>query len=267
MTKLKRKESLLWEITNQETGNTSYLFGTMHIRDNRAFRYLNIIKAKISRCKLYAAEFDLHNEGNMEFGNYMEMDDQQIDQLIPEKKYKKLQRVLMKAFQIDLSAFNKLRPIFVSNIIAESILSRDNQLPLDSYLWRYAEQEEKQLVGIESYQEQINILKSIPIDYQLKSLMGIGKNVKKYRRQILSLTRYYENSELSKLYKSGKASLGKLRKLLLYRRNKVMGERIAKLISQNSVFCSIGAGHLAGNKGVLKILKSKGFTLKPVSLF
>ena len=45
-----------------------------------------------------------------------------------------------------------------------------------------------------------------------------------------------------------------------------MAEKIASLANSGSVFCSIGAGHLSGQKGVLRLLRNKGYVLKPIML-
>jgi uncharacterized protein YbaP (TraB family) len=43
-----------------------------------------------------------------------------------------------------------------------------------------------------------------------------------------------------------------------------MADKIAEIISKKSLFAAIGAGHLGGKKGVLYLLKKKGFLLKPI---
>ena len=43
-----------------------------------------------------------------------------------------------------------------------------------------------------------------------------------------------------------------------------MADKIAEIISEKSLFAAIGAGHLGGKKGVLYLLKKKGFELRAV---
>jgi uncharacterized protein YbaP (TraB family) len=45
-----------------------------------------------------------------------------------------------------------------------------------------------------------------------------------------------------------------------------MANRIADLIQQQTAFCAIGAAHMAGAKGVLRLLKLKGLSINPVNL-
>jgi uncharacterized protein YbaP (TraB family) len=113
-------------------------------------------------------------------------------------------------------------------------------------------------------EEQFQVLEKIPLEEQLKMLLSIGKNIKRYRRHILHSAELYQKSDLRRLSKSVAKNTGKLRKELIYKRNEVMAERIAALASETSIFAAIGAGHLGGGKGVLRLLKKKGLKVKPV---
>jgi uncharacterized protein YbaP (TraB family) len=37
-----------------------------------------------------------------------------------------------------------------------------------------------------------------------------------------------------------------------------------KLMMENSTFIAVGAAHLVGEKGVISLLRQKGYTLKPL---
>ena len=79
------------------------------------------------------------------------------------------------------------------------------------------------------------------------------------------MTELYEQSDILKLYKVTRKQAKGMRKILLFNRNDLMAKRIAQFASEQSLFASIGAGHLAGEKGVLRLLKKKhGFKVKPV---
>ena len=53
---------------------------------------------------------------------------------------------------------------------------------------------------------------------------------------------------------------------MIYDRNEIMSARISDFAKRNSIFVAIGAGHLSGQKGVLRQLKKEGFLLKPVKI-
>ena len=77
---------------------------------------------------------------------------------------------------------------------------------------------------------------------------------------------HYLNGHIDKLYLSGKKSLGVWRKTLLKDRNIKMASRLEEMSKLESIFCAVGAGHLSGKHGVLRLLKRAGAKISPVKL-
>ena len=94
----------------------------------------------------------------------------------------------------------------------------------------------------------------------------MGKRFKKHRKGLLKMTEQYQKAEIKKLYKSGLKSAKGLKKLLIYDRNLIMAERFYTHIKEQSMFYAVGAGHLGGEKGLLRLLKKRGLKVKPVQL-
>lgn len=258
------KQSLLWELVN-ETGSKSYLFGTMHVRDYRAFIYQDVITEYIDRCKIFATEFDLRERHELKGNGFSQLPEgQDLEQLIGANKYNRLRKILRKSFSVDLNLLRYTLPLFTINMLTEHILTKSRSVPLDTFLWQYAENTHRDLRGVETFEEQLVTLSKIPIEYQIKSLLEIGRHPKQFRRQIFNLIKLYIKGDINDLHKKSKKSLGKQRKLLLYDRNLVMEERIRALINEKSSFIAIGAGHLGGKKGVLRLIKKQGITIKPI---
>ena len=58
--------------------------------------------------------------------------------------------------------------------------------------------------------------------------------------------------------------MGKLRKLMIYDRNEFMTNNLVALTEEGATFCAVGAAHLPGGKGMLRMLKRSGFKVKPI---
>lgn len=264
--KTNSKQSLLWELRD-DSGSSSYLFGTMHVRDYRAFIYQDIITSYIDECKIFATEFDLRERDSLKSADISSMPNgESLLNLLGVRKYQRLNRMIHKSFGIDIDLVNRVLPLFTINMLTESILTKSKIVPLDTFLWQYAENIQRDLRGVETFSEQLVTLSKIPIKYQVKSLVEIGKNPKKFRKQIMGLIEQYVEGDIKGLYKTSKKSLGKQRKLLLYDRNFIMAKRIRIMINDNKSFVAIGAGHLGGKKGVLRLLKKSGILVKPIRL-
>ncbi len=263
----KYKQTLLWEIHGETLPGISYVFGTMHVRNQRAFQRLQPVYAAIDNCAAFAAEFDLDDASAGENLQVLALPpDVSLDQLIPPKKYEKLRHILRKTVDIELNLLKKSQPILVANLIEESIMAIDMPFSLDQHLWQYAHNQEKIMLGIETLQEQIEILRQIPLKHQIQSLISTGSNISLHRRSLQKMAKWYEEGDIQQLYKTSRRGAHDLRKLLLYNRNELMANRICELVKAQTTFCAIGAAHLAGLKGVLRLLKRKGLQVRPVSM-
>lgn len=261
----KKKRSLLWKIDAPGHPDSSYVFGTMHVKDQRAFANQELVYRKIEACAAFATEFSLE-QANQELGaNAMDLPEgQTLDQLIPPKTYRKIQKQLLKNSGLDIKMFNTSKPLLISNLLAEYILRKDMPFSLDENLWRYAKSLEKITLGVETIEEQLAIMEKIPMEYQIKSLISIGKGYKNFRKSTLKMAKVYQTMDIQKIFKSAKKSSKGLRKVLLYDRNVVMAKRIKQMAQEQSICCAIGAAHLGGKKGVLRLLKQAGCKVKPV---
>ena len=52
--------------------------------------------------------------------------------------------------------------------------------------------------------------------------------------------------------------------ILLNNRNRNWVEKLKKIMPAKALVIAVGAGHLPGDKGVIKLLRKEGFTVTPV---
>lgn len=261
------RKTLLWKISGDDLPGNSYVFGTMHVKDERVFRRLTAVYDAMEHCNAYAAEFDLQEAGEgIDPRLFALPAGVSLDQLMPVKKYEKLRRVLRKMLQINIDLLKYNRPLLLANFIEEGLLANNMPYSLDEHLWKYADGLGKSRAGIETLLEQLQVLQQIPIANQLQGLLSTVRNFSRYRRHLLKMAEWYGEGDIYKLYQSTRRGTHGLRRLLLYDRNALMADRIAALVRQQPTFCAIGAAHLAGQKGVLRLLKLNGFHLQPLSL-
>lgn len=261
----KLRESLLWKAVNIDTGITSYIFGTVHLRDNKVFFLIDKIKNLIDNCEIFIAEYNLDDSGEIEIMKALQMPDRtHIKDHLESKKFKKIQKSILKAFNLDIEKWGFLKPMVIENMITESLFETDHEHPLDFELWHYAKMKNKITIGAESTKSQVSIMKNLPIRQQIRSLIGIAGNTSKFRKGIKNTIELYEQQKIRKLYRKSVSSLGKMKKALVYERNKRISGEMLKHANSNRVFLAIGAGHLSGKYGILRIIKQNGFAIKPV---
>lgn len=261
----KKKHSLLWEIKGKEITTTSYLFGTMHVRDNRAFRKLDFLEECIHNCSAFAAEFDLKDADAQQLQQAtMLPEGRSLEDYLNPRIYKKLEKLLLKETGHQLEHLKYSSPILLFNLISESQFKKENAVALDSTLYNIAEKADKNLMGLETFEEQMSVFSKVNIEDQCRSLKKMATHFVSFKREIRKTSELYIQGDLQKLLKKAKRSIGGMRQVLLYDRNIIMADRFESFAKEQSLFAAIGAGHLGGKKGVLRLLKKKGHTIKPI---
>jgi uncharacterized protein YbaP (TraB family) len=265
--KATRKQSLLWKATNIDTGKASYIFGTVHLRDSKVFFLIDQIKSLIDICDIFIAEYNLDDSGESEIMKALQMPGgKHVKDHLDTRKFKKIHTKILKAFNLDIEKWGFLKPMVIENMITESLFETDYEHPMDFDLWQHAKNNGKITIGAESTKSQISIMNNLPIREQIRSLIGIAKNTYKFKKKIKKTIDLYEQQKISQLYRSAAGSLGKMKKTLVYERNNKIAKKMLKYADESAVFVAVGAGHLSGRYGILRIIRQNGFTLKPIYL-
>lgn len=256
---------LLWEIQPPANTAPSYLLGTMHVKDAQAFQGFEQILLYLDTCSAFAAEFNFEEVNPTQFTQAAALPpSQQFHQHLSPKVYQKLDRIVQRELGAPLQAFHTLSPMLLINQLSEAQLGTERPQALDQALYAQATTHQKTILGLETFEEQLAVLGQINLPEQYRSLKGIATHFKRFKRSIHAATAAYLQGDIRLLLKQSQRSIGSMRRVLLYDRNRRMAARFAAYSNQQSLFGAIGAAHLAGEKGVLRLLKQQGFHLRPV---
>jgi hypothetical protein len=173
--------------------------------------------------------------------------------------------------------FERMKPLFISPLLsgqpgANPLDPGSEQSgqgkPLDLYLQDMAAQRKMEVVGLETFEEQMDAFNSIPLKLQAEMLYEQVANEKDSTSAEMSLERMiglYERQALDSLYDLTSGELNaSLNERLLTRRNHNMADRMEKLMQTKRVFTGVGAAHLPGPAGVIALLRQKGYRVNPV---
>lgn len=257
---------MLWKFYKTDPDICSYLFGTMHLATEEAYTFVNIAQKYIDKVSSYAGEMDLNEATGKDMMSFMTLPDGvRFSSFFRPKQYAKYKKLVLKTFKIDLISYDTLTPFFMNNLLAELTLPKSKNEPLDHFLWNYAMEKNKKMKGVESFENQLNVLRQIPLDYQIKAFRRSLKNIGTFKSKLKKINEIYSTGDINKIYKISKKSMGSIRKLMIYDRNTFMAEKIIQLASKMPLFAAVGAAHLAGKNGLIALLKKEGFNVQPVS--
>jgi uncharacterized protein YbaP (TraB family) len=263
-----QNNSLLWEITGNGLTDTSYLFGTIHIRDKRVFHLGDSTYYAINRTTALFGELNLQDKTAMkEHASELLMPaGTTLETLLSKEDYKLVKKYCKKHIGVYALLINKIKPIFVSAVISEDLLKKEEKKPLDQYLQDYASRQGKTIGGIETFEEQLSVLNLISLQEQADMLLEQVKNIDEEKKLMEYMLQLYLSESLDSLeiLVQEDTLSHEFNEAILDARNTVMANRMATQMKNQSTFFAVGAAHLPGEKGLIVLLRKQGYSVRPV---
>ncbi len=266
----KKYPALLWEITGNGLTRPSYLFGTMHVSSKLVFHLSDSFYLDIKSSDVVALELDpqLWQDQLFRFEN-MESNLRFYTQGSPNDY------VNEKSFQLEryddrLKSALSDEPTIINGLLYRTYRTRadfEEDTYLDLYIYQTGRKLGKQATGVENYfqterlvmeatQDMMKDRKKKSPDMEGESAFDIERKTQEaYRQGDLDLL-----DSLEKLMEPSEAYMEKF----LYRRNEIQAASIDSIVRRHSLFVGVGAAHLPGRRGVIELLRRKGYTLRPV---
>lgn len=269
---------LLWEISGNELKEPSYLYGTMHIGDERVYQFNDSLLTLFNQCDLFAGELVLEQNffSSLNLLMGMQMKDSTLSDLLPRKKYafvkRKLDKRLDEMGMLSIAKYiEKMKPIFVSILLSDIDLKATAngsvKDPIDLYFQKIARKKEMEVVGLETMEEQMAVFDKMPLKSQAEMLYDeLSKQGQEDAMDLNKLIDIYAKEDLDSLYLLTQGSFDKsMNDELLYKRNINMANRMVPYLKNKRIFVGVGAAHLPGEGGLIDLLRKKGYTMRPVN--
>ena len=262
--------SLLWEISGNGLTQPSYFLGTMHLMCAEDAILSTNTKGIIKQVSQVYLEVDMDNMGELLSG-MMDLnmkDGKTLNDILPPYEYEKV-KTFFEQYQPNLpfSVLERQQPMMLASSLYELFLTCDKKNGIDLRVIDEASKQKKQTKGLETMDFQTSILDSIPYEEQATELAKTIDSIDKYKASLDELVKVYKKQDIQKLHdlstKEDSGTGGYL-DLLLYDRNRRWVEQFEKISKENSTLYAVGVGHLGGDKGVINLLKQKGFTIRPI---
>jgi uncharacterized protein YbaP (TraB family) len=305
------ERTLLWEISGNGLPSPSYLYGTMHVTNRRAFNFGDSVLLKLHACTIFASEVEIDSAIRKVLGMYLAgaaeddsgdslykaggWDDDGTDPadtvataLVPGDTIAAVPDSILLAVPDSIVVANpeppkapppKRRGLHGNPLSNDFFRSASEPRPddrpviLDAYLFRLAKHEGKELVGLESVDEQINAFSDISFADIWKSYVRRGARKRKKGVPLTldpeklqgMILDYYERGDLDGIHTFFVDNWPpSYYAALLTSRNHHMADRAVPLMMRGSTFIAVGAGHLPGSEGLIDLFRKKGYTVRPV---
>ena len=258
--------SLLWEISGNGLKQSSYLYGTMHVSKKIAFHLDDVFYEALYASEIVALESDP--------GTWLESD---VDRSganpgsgygFDPKGFYSYSFIPKPPSKQELG-----RSISSEDRLVNNILYRTNEYAqnfeedtyLDMFIYRAGAKYGKSIVALEDMEEATalvgrasrNAMKQKPDEWlqkkmQQQDLTFLMQNA--YRERNINLLDSIDRAMYTDYYLQH----------MLYLRNENMAEKLNSVMQKGKVFAGIGAAHLPGKRGVIALLRQKGYQVKPL---
>jgi len=230
-------KELLWEISLNAKGPKSYLFGTIHSNDKRVFAFSDSLFVALNNSESIVLETDI-------FNLFENLDTRR---------------------NIPSTLFDKNgQPYTGTNEASNTFFGSENGMPqfLDAFFEAYCHNANKLFFALESLNDQMELVSYFPIVQ--KDVVNLNF-VDFAQEKLMDL---YLKGDLDAINRFVEANLSTKEKAydnLIVQRNYKMASRLDSLLkTKKSLFCAVGSGHLAGSDGLIRLLRSKGYRMRPV---
>ncbi|MFK5970961.1 MAG: TraB/GumN family protein [Candidatus Marithrix sp.] len=266
------QKGLLWQVTKSGV-KSSYVFGTIHSEDIRVNKLPKKIRSYFEKANSVALEMLLDMPTMLKVSAAMLITDekQSLDKLIDKELFTQVAEALRK-YQIPPIIAKKLKPwAVIATLSTPPPKSGDF---LDLYLYKEAMKLEIDVHGLEKVEEQLAVFEDLSLKEQIMLLTETITNIDEMPEMFAKLHELYLQRDLTKLQKFSVEYMIKnsenqdladdFYERIVNDRNVTMVDRMLKLLQEGNAFVAIGALHLPGEKGILKLLEYKGYKVKPI---
>ncbi len=271
---------LLWKI--ESTGKkVSYLFGTIHVPDDRVLALSKAVGSALENADEFCAELPLDSQTQMQILSLSTLPEgKTLSTMLPRDIYEHADRIV-KSKGLSMTYFESFRIWAFAGVVEllDYFWDMVGKKPLDMYLYSTATSMGKPTCGVETVEEQIGMFESFSDSEQAQLLEATLDAVDAYAANGTNPT-----EEMILLYLSGddaeilEAStestnesdplMERFNSVLVNQRNVRMADRIAAKISASnkSFFFALGSAHMPGEDGIVGLLGQRGFIVTRVVL-
>lgn len=258
--------SLLWEVSGNGLSKPSYIAGTFHILCNRDFDIKPKVWNALNQSENFVTEINYTDQNEMASIQKMMNADKKISEQLTPEEAKDLDKILAEYGTTLKNVDSHSSAALYSLVATKAVPCPQNEVKMyEIELLKTALKNKKTVSGLEKVDEQTYAISQA---YDLKESILQLKQGNQYAVAVRKMAEAFKNEDLKQLdqlIKDPKFMNKRQEKLVLTDRNRNWAEKMPEIMKKQSSFFAVGSGHLWGDNGLINLLKSKGYTVKPVS--
>ena len=278
---------ILYRISGKGLESPSYIVGTYHLAPSSFADSIPGMKSAIEGTQQVCGELDLmdafkpENTARMMKARMLP-EGVTLSSLLTAEQLERLNALLLDVMGSNLKdeAFaaqvENITPVALSTTLSLTAYMKEmpsfNPMDLiDNYFQTLALQNGKSVKGFETVDFQMGVLYDVPLEKQVDDLMCLVDNFEEAQKMANRITTAYFTQNLQQidevLEEESEMNCGTTEEdeeTLIYNRNRNWGDMMPEMMAEQPTLFVVGAAHLCGEKGVLKLLEGAGYTVEGV---
>ena len=278
---------ILYRISGKGLESPSYIVGTYHLAPSSFADSIPGMKSAIEGTQQVCGELDMMDAFKPEnaarlMKARMLPEGVTLSSLLTAEQLERLNALLLEVMGSNLKdeAFaaqvENITPVALSTTLSLTAYMKEmpsfNPMDLiDNHFQTLALQNDKSVKGFETVDFQMGVLYDVPLEKQVDDLMCLVDNFEEAQKMANRITTAYFTQNLQQidevLEEESEMNCGTTEEdeeTLIYNRNRNWVEMMPEMMAEQPTLFVVGAAHLCGEKGVLKLLEGAGYTVEGV---
>lgn len=263
----------LWEVASMT--NRVYLYGTVHAGKADWFPLPPAVEAAFMDAKVLAVEADVTNVEAMAktapATTYSAPDN--LSKHVAERDWERFRKQLPK-YKLSEAQVSQLKPFMAVSILVFSEWARLGYLPqmgIDAYLIKKAREQKKTVVEVEGIDMQVKLMDSLTESENRVIFDGTLTALESglTGEQITGMVNAWQSGdpelmlEIARKYNDQVPGAREFEEKFIWSRHEDMAKKIEEyLASKERHFVAVGALHLAGPRGLVEMLRKRGYIVR-----
>lgn len=267
---------LLWKVSGNGLKHPSYLFGTHHLISIQFLDSVPGLFKAFNNCDVMVGEMVINNiDATAKIQQAAIMPNHvKINDLLNDDEYKLVDNELKSVLKFGLKDVSIMNPSLILTMYEMEIYKKltgfKDESQSDSYFQLVAAEKGKKIIGLETVDQQIAILfNNSNLERQADILVETVQKKDSILNEMIQLNKLYKVGKIEKLIDLSKRK-GNITDMtdeeyakLVDNRNADWMTKLPGLFKESSCFVAVGAMHLGGKKGLIKLLEKEGYKVTP----
>lgn len=268
---------LLWKVSGKGLKEDSYLFGTHHLISISFLDSVPGLYPAFNSSGTVVSEIVLNSlESTAQIQQAALLPDSlPMSVLLSEDDFNFLDRELTETINLSLKQLDRLHPAMIQTFFQIELYKQmahfDDNTKSDSYFQLVATEKGIPVVGLETIEKQIELLfPKENLRKMAKELVNIVQRKEEAYNELKELNRLYKKGDIERLDILNRKSNANWsisdeeNAEMVDNRNIAWARQLPELMQSSSCFIAVGALHLPGENGLIKLLKQEGYKVRPI---